>query len=119
MGYHNVLFQTLHQEENFENTLDQIETIDDNEIPSMLAYLDMVGFTISKPIFSTSGYELHLAHNLKKNINISFKEYKDPKEISKKWNLSPKRCFDLSMAPNGYIYESWDQQQQPIKIKNK
>ncbi len=119
LGYHDVLFQTLHQEENFENTIGQVETIDEEEITSMLAYLDMVGFTISKPIYSTSGYELHLAHSLDKNINISMKEYKDPKEILKKWHVSPKRCFDLSMAPNGDIYESWDQQQQPIKIKNR
>lgn len=118
LGYYNVLFQTLHQEENFENNnTSHIQTIDSSEISNTLRYLDILGFNISKPIYSTSGYELHIAKKEENSMNISFKEYKNPKEIEHKWYQSAKRCFDLSMAPNGEIYESWDQQQQPIKIK--
>lgn len=34
------------------------------------------------------------------NMNLSFKEYKVPQYIEQQWYQSPKRCFDLSMAPN-------------------
>lgn len=120
IGFSNVLFQTLHQEENFGNSsIGKIETIDGTVISSTLGYLERVGFHISKPIYSTSGYELHLASHAKIDLNISFKEYGNPEYIEQKWHQSTKRCFDLSMAPNGDIYESWNQQQKPVKIKRK
>lgn len=120
LGFRNVLFQTLHQEDNF-NSKDRIpKTIDKNVIPNTLSYLERIGFMVSNPIYSTSSYELHIASSLSYHqiLNISFKEYKDSLEIVSRWNTACKRCFDMSMAPNGDVYETWDQQKDPIKIKN-
>lgn len=117
LGYQHILFQTLHQEDKFYNGMEQAQTIDQNVIRDTLAILERNSFQISKPIYSTSEYELHIA--TLNNLKIHFKEYKNPKYIDQQWHQSSKRCFDLSMAPNGDIYESWNQQQKPIKVKKR
>lgn len=115
LDYNNILFQTLDQEDNFSKEIGQVDTIDEDVFKTVLSSLELDSFKISKPIYSTSRYELHSA--ILDNLKIHFKEYKNPKYIEQQWYQSPKRCFDLSMAPNGDVYETWSQQKGPIKLK--
>lgn len=114
IGYKKVLFQNLHLEDEFNKSIN----INDTEMLEAIEKLKEKGFRVIRPIISNSNYILYL---LKKDgFNISFKIYKDQKEIYDLWNKSSKRCFDLSIDPAGIIHETWKDTNDTnmLKLKN-
>lgn len=113
LGYENIIFQTLHKEDKF--NVKNNSSLKDDFFLDTFKYLSKIGYRISGPVYSNSSYEMYKANF--QRMSITFKEYKDPLVIYNKWNSATKRCFDLSMAPDGNIYNTWDQDRSPIKIK--
>lgn len=91
--------------------------IDHGIFDSVINYLMINGFKRSIPIYATGGYVLTM---LKKGgINISFKHYISKKELEENWPSAIKRTFDLSIDPNGNLYENWHQTSGLVKtLKN-
>lgn len=64
-------------------------------------------FSKSVPIIGTAGYRVITYEKFFSGV-ISFKEYITNAEYEKCWPYAIKRTFDLSINPNGEIYENWN-----------
>lgn len=79
--------------------------------------LENRGYNKSKPIVTTGGYILTM---FKRNgVNISIKHYVSKKELESMWPSATKRTFDLSIDPNGDLYENWHQTSGLVKTQKK
>lgn len=110
-----VLFQTLHEDLS-ELPKNQIDTNIFNEV---INHLKGQYFMVSElPIYSTGNYKLIIAKRLDGEKTIAFKQYITKEELENNWYKASKRTFDLSMAPNGDIYENWNQTSKLVLTKN-
>ena len=108
-----ILFQTLHQDASQGNkSFNEPTSINPNELEKVKKVLLSYNYTPSLPIYSATGYKLTIFK--KGNMTITFKEYISEKELDTKWANAVKRTFDLSIAPDGKLYENWNQQSNPI-----
>lgn len=113
-----VLFQTLHEDLNCKETIER--KIDERIFYEVIKKLKEEGYHGGEiPIYSTGNYKMILLKSPDKNKTIAFKFYITQNELEKEWYHAAKRTFDLSMAPNGDIYENWNQTSEPILIKKK
>lgn len=92
--------------------------IESSVFDEVISYLQKKGYEKSIPIYGTGGYMLTM---LKKgDMNISFKHYISKRELEENWSKAIKRTFDLSIDPNGNLYENWHQTSGLVKnIKKK
>jgi hypothetical protein len=54
---------------------------------------------------------------VKDNIKVAFKLYIPKKDLDDYFKAAIKRTFDLSIAPDGQIYENWHQQAGVVERK--
>lgn len=88
-----------------------------NLFKDTMAYLESRGFSKSIPIYSTGGYSSTvLEHG---NFKVVFKEYISKKDIELEWNRASKRTFDLSIDPNGRLFDNWHQQSDEVILTPK
>ncbi len=103
----NVLFQTLH--EDLKDGEPSVQ-IDDGIFDEVITHLKEQGYKVGEvPIYSTGDYKLIIVKSKNEEKTISFKKYITKEELEKEWYRASKRTFDLSMAPNGDVYENWHQ----------
>lgn len=117
--YHNVMFCNLmdNASVNMEITYNNDINVDSSIFDEVIMYLRKQGYDYNYEIVSTAGYILYILKNKYNNDrNIIFKKYISKKELDEKWPTAIKRTFDLSMSPDGNIYESWSQLGQKVKI---
>ena len=111
-----ILFQTLH--EDLENDNKMVKQIDEEIFDEVICKLKEQGYIVGElPIYSIGDYKLIIAKSPYKDKKISFKKYITKEESEKEWNRASKRSFDLSMAPNGDVYQNWHQTSDKIMIK--
>ena len=120
-GIENVMFSNLHddasikfQESNIKNAS---VSIDNRILNEAIRLIKEQGYISSYPIISSGGYELIVLKPPYRNrTEISFKRYLSKEELELLWPNAIKRTFDLSMAPDGTIYENWSETGQKVKI---
>ena len=88
--------------------------IDPNVFNDTIRILKNNGWIQEKyPIISNSGYELiTLKTNSlfsKNRMTVRFKRYVSKKELDMLWQTAIKRTFDLSLSPNGILYDDWSE----------
>ncbi len=106
VGAH-VLFQTLHEDLKDGEFSAQIDSAIFDEV---MAHLKEQGYEVGEvPIYSTGDYKLVIVKSKNEEKTISFKKYISKSELEREWFQASKRTFDLSMAPNGDVYENWHQ----------
>lgn len=111
----NVLFQNLHEDLKTENPRQLLDCIFDETIEKLREQ----GYKVNElPIYSTGDYKLIIVKSLNNKKTISFKKYITKEELEREWFRASKRTFDLSMAPNGDIYENWHQKSSLVLTKN-
>lgn len=120
--YHNVMFCNLMNDAsvNMDITYNNDMGVDSSIFDETISYLRKQGYDYHYEIVSTAGYILYILKNKYNNgKNIVFKKYISKKELDEKWPTAIKRTFDLSIAPNGSIYENWSQLEQKTKKKRR
>lgn len=109
IGVQNVLISDLHKDsslgenEQFNCNLN----IDPTVFVKVISYLENIGFSKNYPIYSTGGYVSTVLKN--HYFTIAFKNYITKQELEEKWFNAVKRTFDLSIDPEGNLYENWHQ----------
>lgn len=113
-----ILFQTLHEDLNKKaKNGNQIDTIIFDEV---IVKLKEQGYNVGEiPIYSTGDYKLIIVKSPEGDKTISFKKYITKEELEKEWFRAAKRTFDLSMAPNGDVYQNWHQNSDRIFSRKK
>ncbi len=106
-----VLFQSLHEDlDDFADKKSRIHQIDDMVFDEVIAHLREQGYFVSElPIYSTGDYKLIIVKSSNNLKTISFKKYITKEELEREWPRASKRTFDLSIAPNGDIFQNWHQ----------
>ena len=74
----------------------------------MIEYLKINGYKEKYPIYATGGYVSYMFKN-KEGFSVTLQSYINKDELNKEWVKAVKRAFDLSIAPNGDLYENWSQ----------
>lgn len=115
-GYTKFLIQTLHQDNSFgKNEFDlNDQRINTQFIHDIIKYLQTKRFTKKPTIYSTAGYKSTVLTDY--SITIAFKEYVSEKELKEQLPQAVKRTIDLSIDPNGTIYENWHQNSDIIEL---
>lgn len=102
-----VLFQSLHEDLSEEKVI--CRQIDDMVFDEVIAHLREQGYYVGEnPIYSTGDYKLIIVKS-PNGKTIAFKQYITKEELEREWPRASKRTFDLSMAPNGDVYQNWHQ----------
>jgi pyruvate-formate lyase-activating enzyme len=113
---HHLIFQSIH-----EDLESNIEKIDDDVFNKVLNYYRNSYANISDIIYSTGNYKLVIIKDddylRKSKMTISLKKYITEEELQENWYNSQKRTFDISMSPNGDIYDNWNQSTEKVKLK--
>jgi len=109
IGVENVLISTLHQDASYGS-----EGLDYGDLYVSPIIFEPVkqellnqGYIKKPEICSTGGYLLDIFTN--SSYNVIFKEYINKQDEQKLWFEKCKRTFDLSMTPNGDVFENWRQ----------
>ena len=90
--------------------------ISDDIFDEAMNFLKKQGYDYGHEIISTGGYALYvLKRKYNGNVKIIFKKYLTKEQLDEKWPRAMKRTFDLSMAPDGSIYDNWSQSGQKVK----
>ncbi len=114
-GTTDIVFTNLHDDSSislpYYNRKNLSLNIDNSVFEEVIKILKNNGLVETKyPIISSSGYELRtLKRKLGRTLNISFKRYVSKNELEILWVNAVKRTFDLSMSPNGTIYDTWSE----------
>lgn len=120
--YNDVMFCNLMDDASVSKKIkhDDKLKISDDIFDEVISFLQKQGYNYSHEIISTAGYKLYILkgkHDEKRTI--IFKKYITKKELDEKWPMAIKKTFDLSMAPDGSIYENWSQLEQKTKKKKR
>ncbi len=109
LGFSRVMFSDLHKDSSMGEITpyDDNLTIDKSVFESAMQTIQKAGFVRKIPIYSTGGYTSTVLTNGK--FSIVFKSYITKKELEENWPSALKRTFDLSIAPNGDLYQNWSQ----------
>lgn len=121
-NYNNVMFCNLMDDAsvNMDLTYNNDMRVDDAIFDEVISFLQKQGFNYNHEVISTAGYKLYILKGKYNNDrNIIFKKYISKKELDEKWPTAIKRTFDLSIAPNGSIYENWSQLEPKTKKKER
>lgn len=92
--------------------------IDENIFPKVREYLIANGYRQKYPIYATGGYVSYIFTD-KDDFSIALQKYITKDELDKEWPKAMKRAFDLSIAPDGNLYENWSQTSGLVKMKKK
>lgn len=118
-----ILFTNLQDDASvsFENKNDISNNIDSNLFRDVIDILIENGWKKEKyPIISNSGYELVTLNAPEYNfihMTVRFKRYVSKKELEILWLKAVKRTFDLSISPNGKLYDDWSETNAKVYIK--
>ena len=118
LGAERILLSNLHLD-NSSGKLVRYDNlnIDSNLFNEIILELKEQGFQQKEPIYSTGGY---CSTSLEtQSFQVVFKEYITKKDMDLQWNRASKRTFDLSISPDGKLYENWHQQDKEIILPNK
>ena len=116
IGCKKVLIQDLQRELSLGNNfIDNDLCIDKDILPKVRNYLKSIGYKEKYPIYATGGYVSYVLE--KDDFSISLQNYISQNELDINWVKSIKRAFDLSIDPNGNLYENWNQKCGKVKIK--
>lgn len=112
----NVLFQSLHEDMgDLPEKLRKLHQIDDMIFDEVIAKLREQNYFVSElPIYSTGDYKLIIVKSSDGDKTISFKKYITKEELDREWPRASKRSFDLSIAPNGDIFQNWHQKSDKV-----
>lgn len=118
----NVMFSNLHNNASIKISENNIKnssiSIDSSVFDDAIKLIKSQGYISSYPIVSSGGYELTILKHkyYSDRTDVSFKRYLSKEELDLLWPKAIKRTFDLSMAPDGTIYENWSETGQKVKI---
>ncbi len=107
-----ILFQSMHEdlEGEFGEMQKRAEQIDEMVFDEIIARLREQNYFVSElPIYSTGDYKLIIVKSSDESKTYSFKKYISREELEREWPRATKRTFDLSIAPNGDIFQNWHQ----------
>ncbi len=117
-GVRNIVFSNLHDDASV-NTFDSSYknlNVKKDLFDEAIDVLKRQGFYYNYPIVSSGGYKMYmLRHNILRP-KIAFKQYLSKEELENLWLSAVKRTFDLSIAPDGSLYENWAQDGHKVKI---
>jgi len=117
IGCKKVLIQDLQKSvslgKNF--TQDNDLCIDSDIFFNVINYLRDNGFRGKEPIYATGGYVSYVFTDRDK-FSVSIQKYISQNELDEKWPTAIKKTFDLSIAPNGDLYENWNQTSGMVKV---
>lgn len=103
-----ILFQSMH--EDMDDKGKKLLQIDEMIFDEVIAHLREQNYRVSElPIYSTGDYKLIIVKSADGSKTYSFKRYISKEELEREWFRSSKRTFDLSIAPNGDIFQNWHQ----------
>ncbi len=116
LNIRNVLFQSLHEDMgNLQEETQKLHQIDDMIFDEVIAKLREQNYFVSElPIYSTGDYKLIIVKSSDNNKTISFKKYITKEELEREWSRASKRTFDLSIAPNGDVFQNWHQKSDKV-----
>ncbi len=84
--------------------------IDDSALAEVIAFLQAEKFKQKKyPIYASGGYVTYVFKDRESDFSISIQKYITKEDLSQNWPIAVKRAFDLSIAPDGKLYENWHQ----------
>ena len=120
IGCKKVLIQDLQKQMSLgNNAIDKNDIcIDQNIFPKVREYLIANGYRQKYPIYATGGYVSYIFTD-KDDFSIALQKYITKEELDKEWPKAMKRAFDLSIAPDGSLYENWSQTSGLVKMKKK
>ena len=120
IGCEKVLIQDLQQDNSLgiKNINCNDLHIDENVFEEVKEYLKEHNFKTRQPIYATGGYVTNVFRN-KDHFSIAIQKYITEEQLALEWPKALKRVFDLSIAPNGDLYENWSQTSGLVKIKKK
>ncbi len=117
-GIENIVFSNLHDDASV-NAFDKAYknlNIKSEIIDEAIKILGEQGFNYEYPIISSGGYKMYMLKNDFSRKRVVFKQYISKEELEQLWPYAIKRTFDLSMAPDGSIYENWAQDGHKVKV---
>ena len=116
----NMLFSNLQEDASLTTNNDcnnQLQ-IDSHIFDEVIKCLQIQGYQYTYPVISSSGYELYTLKRSGSDSVISFKKYINKNDLKEKWETAVKRTFDLSMTPDGSIYENWRNKGKKLLLEN-
>lgn len=117
LGCRNILISDLHRNASVGNRSFKLDNlyIDDNVFPKAMERLfEMRGYSKKTPIYSTGGYVSTVLEDVS-GRTVAFKHYISSEELEREWPRAIKRTFDLSIDPEGNLYENWHQTSGKVK----
>lgn len=117
-GIRNIVFSNLHDDASvstFDSSYKNLN-VKKGLFDEAIALLKLQGFDYNYPVISSGGYKMYMLKNNLSRLRIAFKQYLSKEELENLWPSAVKRTFDLSMAPDGSIYENWAQDGHRAKI---
>lgn len=120
IGCKKVLIQDLQRQMSLGSNLrtDNNIYIDEDIFPRVVEFLKSSGYRQKYPIYATGGYVSYIFTD-KDDFSIALQKYITKEELDKEWPKAMKRAFDLSIAPDGSLYENWSQTSGLVKMKKK
>ncbi len=114
----NIVFSNLHDDASV-NTFDsayQDLNVKKELFDETISILEQQGFYYNHPVISSGGYKMYILNHQFSRMKVAFKQYMSKEELENLWPSAVKRTFDLSMAPDGSIYENWAQNGHKVKV---
>lgn len=117
-GVKNIVFSNLHDDASV-NTFDSSYknlNVKNDLFDEAINILKLQGFDYNYPVISSSGFKMYMLKNNLSRLRVAFKQYISKEELANLWLNAVKRTFDLSMAPDGTIYDNWAQDENKTKV---
>lgn len=114
----NIVFSNLHDDASV-NTFDSSYknlNVKNDLFDEAINILKLQGFDYNYPVISSGGYKMYMLKNNLSRLRVAFKQYISKEELANLWLNAVKRTFDLSMAPDGTIYDNWAQDENKTKV---
>ena len=84
--------------------------IDDAILTEVIKFLRAESFKQKRyPIYASGGYVTYIFKDPQDDFTISIQKYITKDDLSKNWPKAVKRAFDLSISPDGRLFENWHQ----------
>ena len=121
IGCTKVLIQNLQKNSSL-GTLDTCNEnlhIDDAVLSEVIQFLKGENFKQKRyPIYASGGYVTYIFKDTESDFSISIQKYITKDDLSQNWPKAVKRAFDLSISPDGKLFENWHQNYGEIDISS-
>lgn len=93
------------------------DVFNDEAFDEIFSRLKSLGYKEGKTIVSTGGYFLTIFKQNYGGSVVVLKRYITKKELAKTFPYAEYQTYDLSMNPQGEIFQSWHQENEPVKVE--